>query len=650
MPAVDALTARVTRSPLARLVLVPAGAVAAAAALRWLLDPVLGNDAPLPLFFLATAAAAYLGGLSAGVVTTALGLAAGIALFIVPKTGLPIDAFNLARFVLFVAIGMGVSALAEALQRAKRDAAADAARLRLAQDVLTASEQRFASIIASAMDAIISVDAGQRIILFNPAAERLFGMPAADALGQPLEILLPPRFRAAHAAHLRAFGARNQTTRSMGRLGTLYGLRANGEEFPIEASISHVELGGQQLYTVILRDVTERLRLEAEREQMYRATAAANRTKDEFLATLSHELRTPLNVMLGWVWRLRQGPADPKTLERALEVLERNARSQQRLIEDLLDLSRISRGEMGIERRPVDLGALVLAVVEASRPSAEAKQLNLTARLPEDAAPVVAGDGGRLQQVLWNLLSNSIKFTPNGGSVAIHLEVEREQAVLVVSDTGVGIAPDFLPHVFERFRQYDSTMTRSFGGVGLGLSIVQHIVILHGGQVKAESPGIGMGATFTVRLPLLGVRSEAATPGRRRRRTDDQGRLEGVRVVAVGQEASTRDLLRELVSGWGADVRLAASTDEALELVTDDPPDLIVSDVAALGPDGYALMRRLRTLEPSRGGGLPALALTGHGGPEDRARVLAAGFQGQLTKPIDPDALRSALSRLLAPQ
>ena len=630
--------------------MVPVAGVAAAAALRWLLDPILGDDAPLPLFLLATAAAAYLGGLPAGILATVLGLVTGIAIFIVPRTGIPSDAFNLARFALFVAIGLGVSALAEALHRAKRDAAADAARLRRAQDVLAASEERFGSIIASAMDAIISVDAAHRIILFNPAAERLFGLRAADALGKPLDMLLPVRFRAAHARHLRAFGARNQTTRSMGRLGTLYGLRAQGDEFPIEASISHVEVAGQQVFTVILRDVTERLRLEKEREEMYRATADANRTKDEFLATLSHELRTPLNVMLGWIWRLRQGPADPKTLARALEVLDRNARAQQRLIEDLLDLSRIARGEMGVERRPVDLGSLVLAVIEASRPAAEARQLTLSAQLPDTSTPMVAGDGGRLQQVLWNLVANSIKFTPAGGCVAVHLEVERDQAVLVVSDTGVGIAPDFLPHVFERFRQYDSTMTRSFGGVGLGLAIVQHIVILHGGQVKAESPGIGMGATFTVRLPLLGVRPDAASPGRRRRQAEDSGRLDGVRVVALGRDADTRDLLRELATGWGAHVRLAATTDEALELVTREPPDVIVSDVAGSAPEGYALLRRLRTLAPSQGGGLPALALTGGGGPEDRARVLAAGFQVQLAKPVDPDVLRAALSRLLAPQ
>jgi len=275
----------------------------------------------------------------------------------------------------------------------------------------------------------------------------------------------------------------------MGQLGTVYGLRAGGEEFPIEASISQVRAGTQHIYTVILRDITGRHSAEEERERFYGAIADANRTKDEFLATLSHELRTPLNVMLGWIWRLRHSRTDAETLTRGLEIIERNTRAQQRLIDDLLDLSRVARGQMHVELRPLDLHRVVTLVTDSSRPAAEARGLTLSLNLPDLGSAVVSGDASRLQQVLLNLISNATKFTPPGGHITVSLTTRGEYAVTEVRDTGAGIPPDFLPHVFDQFRQLDSAPSRSSGGLGLGLAIVRHIVRLHGGRVDAESDG-----------------------------------------------------------------------------------------------------------------------------------------------------------------
>jgi CheY-like chemotaxis protein len=350
--------------------------------------------------------------------------------------------------------------------------------------------------------------------------------------------------------------------------------------------------------------------------------------------------------MLGWVWRLRHSRSDTETLQRGLEVIERNTRAQQRLIDDLLDLSRIARGQMHVELRPLDLHGVVTQVVESSRPAAEAKGLTMTLSLPDPGTCVVSGDASRLQQVLLNLVSNATKFTGPAGQIAVSLVTTGDAAALEVRDTGAGIPPDFLPHVFDQFRQLDSGPSRNFGGLGLGLAIVRHIVRLHGGRVEAESDGLGKGATLRVSLPLLAVTPDAPAAAPRGRRADDPGALSGVRVIAVDDEPDTRDLLGHLLRQWGADVRLAGSAREALELVAEDPPDVLVSDIGLPEEDGYALVRQLRALPPDAGGGIPAVALTAYATADDRTRALAAGFQLHLPKPIDPEALRVSVSRL----
>ena len=356
------------------------------------------------------------------------------------------------------------------------------------------------------MDAIITVDEDQRIVLFNEAAERMFGCLAAEAMGQPLDRFIPERFRGAHTEHVRRFGETGGTSRAMGRLSALTALRADGTEFPIEAAISIIEVGGRKLYTVIHRDITERKQAEAEREQLAReqaaraAAEAANRSKDEFLAMVSHELRSPLNAILGYTRMLRSGPVDRDAINNVTAIVERNAKAQLQIIEDLLDSARIITGKLRIELGPVDLVPVLEAALDTVRPAAEAKGVTLVADfgpLPEQ----VLGDSTRLQQVVWNLLTNAVKFTPEGGRVELRMESDADHVRITVSDTGKGIEPEFLPFVFDRFRQADPSSARRYGGLGLGLSLVKHLVELHGGTITAASEGAGRGATFTVTLP-----------------------------------------------------------------------------------------------------------------------------------------------------
>ncbi|HZJ71942.1 MAG TPA: ATP-binding protein, partial [Planctomycetota bacterium] len=389
------------------------------------------------------------------------------------------------------------------------------------------------------------------------------------------------------------------------------------------------------------------------REQQARAEAErVNLMKDEFLATLSHELRTPLTPILGWTVMLRGGRVDQATVMRGLEVIERNVRAQAQLIEDLLDVSRIITGKLRVDLRPIDLGQVVEAGLEPVRPSAEAKDVRIVVEPPGERARVL-GDPDRLQQVVWNLASNAVKFTPKGGHVEIRVRRGEAHWELSVSDSGRGIGPEFLPYVFERFRQADSTSTRKFGGLGLGLAIVRHLVELHGGSVRAESGGHDHGATFTVQLPLLagetaenGERTGASKAGDERAGPVHLG---GLRVTVVDDETDVRDFLATSLRALGADVTALASAEEALVSVQQRPPDVLVSDIAMPDHDGYSLIRRLRALPADRGGRLPAVALTAFAKGEDASRVLAAGFQVHMPKPVDPGHLAEVVARLAGP-
>ncbi len=400
-----------------------------------------------------------------------------------------------------------------------------------------------------------------------------------------------------------------------------------------------------------------RRRAEAERDELAarerdarREAEAANRMKDEFLAVVSHELRTPLNAMLGWIQLLRSGTVPEVRRGRALETIERAAKAQAQLVDDLLDVSRILSGKLLLDTRPVDLGAAVEAAVATSRASAAAKEIRLEVELDPSGEPVV-GDEQRLQQVVWNLVSNAIKFTPPGGTVRVRLTRSPTSATIAVSDTGEGIEPSMLPYVFERFWQAEGVMNRKHGGLGLGLTIVRHMTELHGGTVRAESPGRGRGATFTVELPLPGcgaAQGEVAGPPTQPGASASvyPTSLEGLRVLLVEDEADARDLLVMMLEQFGAQVMAAGSASEALQAMESAVPDVLVSDIAMPVVDGYTLIRRIRALESERGAPIPAVALTAYARGEDRQRALEAGFQVHVPKPVEPEDLASVLVKL----
>jgi signal transduction histidine kinase/ActR/RegA family two-component response regulator len=401
-----------------------------------------------------------------------------------------------------------------------------------------------------------------------------------------------------------------------------------------------------------LFDAVERERNAAQAER--EGAVAASQAKDEFLAMVSHELRTPLNSMLGWIRLVKSGRLDDETSARGLETIERNTLAQVQLIEDLLDISRVITGKLSLTVERLDVESVIQAAVDSIRVAAEAKGIRLQTVL-DSFACTVSGDRGRLQQVVWNLLSNAIKFTPRGGRVRVQLERVESSVEITVSDTGRGISPEFLPYVFERFRQADAGITRAHGGLGLGLAIVRHLVELHGGTVRASSEGEGRGATFVVRLPIAPVRREPARDEAARAAAEEaftcpEG-LEGVRVLVVDDEADTREMLAIVLGQCQMDVRTAASAAEALGIFDEAGsswrPDVLVSDIGMPGDDGYMLVGKVRQRPVEEGGMVPAVALTAYARMEDRMKALAAGFQMHVAKPVEPAELVLIIRSLL---
>ncbi|HEV7746676.1 MAG TPA: response regulator [Pyrinomonadaceae bacterium] len=413
--------------------------------------------------------------------------------------------------------------------------------------------------------------------------------------------------------------------------------------------------GAQKHATELQLEITERKQAESARAQMLlreqaaRADAEqANRTKDEFLATLSHELRTPLSAILGWSHLVRTGKLNEPQMSRAFETIERNARSQSQLIDDLLDVSRIITGKLQIEPHPVDLCQIIEDSIEGVRPALEAKNIQLETRL-EAAGCFVLGEANRLQQVFWNLLSNAVKFTRENGNVRVEVGRVAEQVQVSVSDSGIGITPEFLPHIFDRFRQADGSTTRVHGGLGLGLSIVKHLVLLHGGEVAVESAGKDQGATFAVSLPL----SSSAGEIEKQRTMEQEGDalpanfstlLEGVRILVVDDEADSRELVAAILTRCGAQVRSCESAEEALKLFKVWKPDVLVSDIGMPKEDGYSLIQKLRKQRLKLAREIPAVALTAYATDDDRNRALLAGFQMHVAKPIEPETLVKSIA------
>lgn len=517
-----------------------------------------------------------------------------------------------------------------------------------AEAALRESAARTRAIVDTAVDAIITIDEQGIIESANPAVERLFGRSRDELIGEHVKVLMPPPQPHDGDESLASYLLAGQgTAPGIGR--EVMGARKDGSTFPLELSVSEVRLNDRRIFTGIARDISERKQAEEQRaaalqrERQARQDAEeASRTKDEFLAVISHELRTPLTPILTWSRLLRAGKLDAAATERALDAVERAARSQAQLIEDLLDVSRITSGKLRLEVRPIELVPVVEAAVESVRPAADAKGIRLQLVLDRNAG-IVSGDPERLQQVVWNLLSNAIKFTPRAGRVEVRLRRFSGHVEIVVSDTGQGINPQFLPHVFERFRQADSSTTRTYGGLGLGLAIVRHLVELHGGVVRADSPGENQGATFVVELPLATlpatverarpVAVEAAPP------MDATPRLQELKILVVDDEPDTLEMLRTVLEQAGAEVRTAASTREALAALGTWQPDVLIADIGMPGEDGYSLIRQVRALSPERGGYIPAVALTAYARVEDRLKVLSSGFQMHVPKPVEPAEL-----------
>jgi signal transduction histidine kinase len=381
------------------------------------------------------------------------------------------------------------------------------------------------------------------------------------------------------------------------------------------------------------------------RERAARAQAEeATQLKDEFLANLSHELRTPMNIIIGWSHLLRTGPLDEAQKVRATEAIERAARSQAQLIEDLLDVSRIVTGKFRLVMQDIDAGRIMQLAIDSLRLVAQAKQLTVTLSRETDDARI-SGDPDRLQQVFWNLLSNAVKFTPPGGRVDVRLQATAQNVSIVVTDTGVGIDPEFLPFVFERFRQADSTSTRQHSGMGLGLAIVRHVVELHGGSVRAESAGEGQGASFTVVLPRL-TQGQGAQEGDDPVSGEDGAYYPPIRVLLVEDDPDAREVTAAGLTKVGFEVHAVSGAVKAFELLDVWLPDVVVSDIGMPGMDGYEFARLLRTRPPERGGKVAALALTAFAGVGDAARAHASGYQEHLSKPITPDALARAILAL----
>ncbi len=528
-----------------------------------------------------------------------------------------------------------------------------------AEDAANTAYRQLSFHVESSPLAVVEWDSDFRVSRWSESAERLFGWKADEVIGKHVN-----EWRFVFTDDVDAVALVTNRQRE--------GVEVHG----VQRNRNYTRDGGIlfcEWYNSVLRDhrgklvsvlslvldVTARQSAEEERaasllreRDARRHAEEADRLKDEFLATLSHELRTPLTSILGWASMIRNGEVEGSSAARAIETIERNARSQARLIDDLLDVSRIITGNLRLDLHPLNLAPIVDAALDALRPTADAKGIRLQTRFyPEEC--LVKGDPNRLRQVIWNLLSNAIKFTQRGGRVNIELNCVELTARLCVSDTGDGISAEFLPYVFDRFRQAEGSISRKQGGLGLGLAVVRHLVELHGGTISAESEGLGRGSMFTVDLPLAQERRDPERAEERRREVERRHsrsgavRLDGLHVLLVEDDDDSRKLLGTMLKRYGARVTSTKSAKEALSVFDGELPDVLISDIGMPDQDGYELIRKLRSAPPDKGGLTPAIALTGYASRKDRERALTAGYQQHMAKPIEQADLIAAIAVLV---
>jgi PAS domain S-box-containing protein len=528
-----------------------------------------------------------------------------------------------------------------ARQRAEREllAAKEALELRTAE--LERANALIRTIAENAASCLLMLDERGIATYMNPAAMDETGYTLEEFARAPFhDVLHAPAGRGGHPADTCPIRNSRERMRPLKKHRDLF-VRKNGSTFPVSCSLSPLQRDGRPAGAVLeFRDITDE-------HLAQKALEDASRRKDQFLATLSHELRTPMTAVLGWARMLKLGLSESESRE-AVDAIEKNAEIQAQLIEDVLDVSRVAAGKMTFNPAPVDVGVALRAAMTTVHPAAAAKGIEILASIPP-RVPCVLGDEGRLQQVIWNLLSNAVKFTPRDGTITIRIAQTGGSLRLTVQDTGKGIEPGYLPHVFEPFSQEDESTTRSHEGIGLGLSIVRSLVELHGGRIRAASDGAGRGSTFTVELPII-ESSPPATDGAPQtnpssapaRKVSELPRLNGLRVLVIDDQEFTRNLVAAMLRRADAEVVMASSVPEGLELFRATAADVVVCDLAMPGEDGFAFMRAIRAL-PSPANTTPVIALTAFGRPEDRQHALSAGFNDYLKKPIDPEQLASAV-------
>ena len=534
--------------------------------------------------------------------------------------------------------------------------------------------RRLAAIVDNSEDAIIGKDLHSIITSWNKAAERIFGYSAEEMIGTSIMRLIPAERRAEEDDILSQI----KRGQRYDHFDTIR-MTKDGRQLHVSLAISPIKDANGYVVgaSKIARDITERKQAEkaleearkttdaanAERQRLLESERAArseaeraNRMKDEFLATLSHELRTPLNAVLGWATTLRAGSPRSQDLAEGLEAIERNARVQAQIIDDLLDMSRIISGKVRLDVQRLNLPSIVTEAIETVRSTASAKGVGLQTVIDPVNAPF-SGDPNRLQQVFWNLLNNAIKFTPKGGRIQVLLERIDSNVDISIVDTGEGISPEFLPYIFNRFEQADASTTRRHGGLGLGLAIVKHLVELHGGTVQARSGGAGKGATFIVSLPLtvvqpLPVESEDERPQSKPWDLPlfPETSLKDVNVLVIDDESDACNLLKLVLKSAGASVYLAQSADEGMEQLITKPVDVLICDIGMPGVDGYTLIRRIRTLDDPQKSEVAAVALTAYARLEDRTEAIRAGFQNHLSKPVEPAELLAVIHSLVTPR